>query len=146
MAVDTATSSIFKLDKHVQDILAHEEAQFVISYIALALQENDCSHLELWMDEADSVGVESMLSGPPILEPIRQKLVEMLEAENVADMSHDCPGGDPGHINKLLAQAREQMSSGTERRNDTREDIDWMEESGSTVSTGSWRSQDAEPV
>jgi hypothetical protein len=68
----------------------HEEAQIVLACVLQALQDSDRMNLEMWLEQADAMGLERLLQDvPPLLGPLNQHLMDLEESERGALKRHE---------------------------------------------------------
>mmetsp|Transcript_22259 Transcript_22259/g.50846 ORF Transcript_22259/g.50846 Transcript_22259/m.50846 type:complete len:633 (+) Transcript_22259:52-1950(+) len=77
-----------KLEEKVYDLCAHEEAQIVLVCILQALKDADRLGLEMWLEQAQAMGVEQLAANTSIYAPLRRRLNDLEECEKRALAGH----------------------------------------------------------
>eukprot|EP00811_Abedinium_folium_P033109 NODE_6099_length_1706_cov_4.528816.p1 GENE.NODE_6099_length_1706_cov_4.528816~~NODE_6099_length_1706_cov_4.528816.p1 ORF type:complete len:387 (-),score=121.18 NODE_6099_length_1706_cov_4.528816:544-1596(-) len=88
--LDPARHLLIKVERLMEELCTQEELKVVISCLTQALQDGDALDLEIWLEQADLLGIESVLPDVCLVGPLRQRLAEMeAEDEFGAPAEHD---------------------------------------------------------
>jgi len=81
-------TALATLDALVAELCSLEEAMIVLACLLQALEQEDRTSLELWLEQADLMALEVMAADAPLIEPLRRRLAELEERERRALAGH----------------------------------------------------------